>query len=197
LSDGSWDGWFRKKRWPFSRRSAFGDIDEIFREMEEMMQSQFKEFSENTPKKLIRERTLPDGTKVRELGPFVYGYSMRIGSDGKPLVREFGNVKPTTRLGTPKLNISEQREPLVDVIQTDSEIRVFVELPGVEKKEIKLHGTEDKLTISVDTSERKYKKEIELPTKVDVKKTKASYKNGVLDVNLRKKKESAGERIEL
>jgi hypothetical protein len=27
------------------------------------------------------------------MGPFVYGYSMTIGPDGKPRVREFGNVR--------------------------------------------------------------------------------------------------------
>jgi len=26
------------------------------------------------------------------MGPFVYGYSMTMGPDGKPIVREFGNV---------------------------------------------------------------------------------------------------------
>ena len=40
---------------------------------------------------------------------------------------------------------------MVDIVETDGEIHVVVELPGVEKTDIKLHGTEDSLTISVDT----------------------------------------------
>jgi len=197
LSDEYWDRWFRRRRWPFSRGSIFGDIDEVFREMEEMMRKQFEEFSKMTPRDLIRERTLPDGTKVREWGPFVYGYSVTIGPDGKPQIREFGNVKPETRLGMPRINIKEKREPLVDIMETDSEVKVIAELPGVEKEDIKLYGTENKLTISVDTAERKYHKEVELPAKVDTKKTKASYKNGVLEVTLQKKKEPEGEPIML
>jgi len=197
LSDEYWDRWFRRRRWPFSRGSIFGDIDEVFREMEEMMRKQFEEFSKMTPRDLIRERTLPDGTKVREWGPFVYGYSVTIGPDGKPQIREFGNVKPETRLGMPRINIKEKREPLVDIMETDSEVKVVAELPGVEKEDIKLYGTENKLTISVDTAERKYHKEVELPAKVDTKKTKASYKNGVLEVTLQKKKEPEGEPIML
>ena len=39
---------------------------------------------------------LKEGGKVREVGPIVYGYSMTIGPDGKPRIREFGNVKPTS-----------------------------------------------------------------------------------------------------
>ena len=56
-------------------------------------------------------------------------------------------------------------------------------------KHIELSGTEDKLTISVDTPERKYFKEVELPVKVDSKKAASKYKNGVLDITVPKKKE--------
>ena len=60
-------------------------------------------------------------------------------------------------------------------------------------KDIELSGTEDKLTISVDTPERKYFKEVELPTKVDPKKATSEYKNGVLDITVPKKKEEKTE----
>ena len=60
-------------------------------------------------------------------------------------------------------------------------------------KHIELSGTEDKLTISVDTPERKYFKEVELPVKVDSKKAASKYKNGVLDVTVPKKKEEKTE----
>jgi len=197
LADEYWDRRFRRRRMPFFRDDMFEDMDQIFREMEETMQRQFKEFSEKAPKELIRERTLPDGSKVREWGPFVYGYSVTIGPDGKPEIREFGNVKSERRLGMPKIDIKEKREPLVDIMQTNNEVKVVAELPGVEKKDVKLHGTETTLTISVDTPEHKYHKEVELPAKVETKETKASYKNGVLEVTLQKKKEPLGEPIML
>jgi len=31
------------------------------------------------------------------MGPFVYGYSFSMGPDGKPVIREFGNVKPSLK----------------------------------------------------------------------------------------------------
>lgn len=155
-----------------------------------MMKREFKELSRKAPRDLIRERTLPDGTKVRSWGPFVYGYSITMGPDGKPRVRQFGNIKPEIRMGRPRIDIKEKREPLADAMTTNGEVKVVVELPGVDKKDIKLHGTEKSLTISVDTPGRKYYKEIELPDKVDPKEAKSSYKNGVLEVTLQRIKEA-------
>jgi HSP20 family protein len=185
MSSEDFPEWFRRRRYPFFRSWFFEDIDRMFREIEKMMEEEFKTFTSRVPKDYVRERKLPDGTTVREWGPFVYGYSVKIGPDGKPEIHEFGNVKPS-RLGP---QVKEEREPLVDVIETDGEIHIVAELPGVEKNDIKLHGTEDSLTISVDTPQRKYYKEITLPAKVKVKEAKTQYKNGVLEITLPKIKE--------
>jgi HSP20 family protein len=185
-SEDDYPEWFRRKRSPLSRRWGLDDVDKFFEEMEKMMEDEFKDFTSKVPKDYVRERRLPDGSTAREFGPFVYGYSMKIGPDGRPEVREFGNVKPR-RNGLPQ--VQEEREPLVDIIETDGEIQVVVELPGVEKKDIKLTGTEDSLNITVDTSERKYHKEVALPAKVNVKEARTQYKNGVLEVTLPKTKE--------
>jgi len=80
----------------------------------------------------------------------------------------------------------------MDVITTNGEIKVVAELPGVVKNDIKLYGTESTLTISIDTPQRKYFKEIELPAKVDLEKAKSTYKNGVLEVTFPKRKKFGG-----
>ena len=198
--------WFRRRirRIPFARDWGLGDVDEMMRDMEEMMQKEFREFTTRIPKDYVRERKLPDGSTEKEWGPFVYGYSMTIGPDGKPQIREFGNVKPSLKpepSGThrPSLDVKEEREPLVDVMSANNEIRVVVELPGVDKEHIKLQGTEKTITISVDAPQRKYYKEIDLPDLVDPKTAKSVYKNGVLDVTLTKKEEKTpkGESIRI
>jgi HSP20 family protein len=174
--------WFRKKRSPFFRSWGFDNVDKMFEEIEKMMETEFENFTSRVPKDYVRERKLPDGSTAREWGPFVYGYSVKIGSDGKPEVREFGNVKPS--LKGPQ--VKEEREPLVDIVETDGEVQVVAELPGVEKKDIKLTSTEEELTISVDAPEHKYFKKIVFPAKVRVKEAKTQYKNGVLEVTLPK-----------
>ncbi len=186
--------WFKKRR--SSKDPFFSDIDDLFSEMEKMMENELKNFTEKVPKDYIKERKLPDGSTVKEFGPFVYGYSMKIGPDGKPEINKFGNLKKS--LTGPE--VKEEREPLVDTVETDAEIRVVVELPGVEKSDIKLHGTEDSLTISVDTPQSKYFKEVDLPAKVKIKQATSTYKNGVLEVVIPKaepKKDPKGEPINI
>ncbi len=179
--------WSRKRRSPFFRGWGFDDVDKIFEEMEKMMDEEFREFASRVPKDYVRERKLPDGSTTREFGPFVYGYSMKVGPDGKSEIHEFGNVKPR-RNGLP--HVQEEREPLVDIVETDGEVHVVAELPGVEKKDIKLSATEDSLTIAVDAPQRRYFKEIPLPVKVRVREAKSQYKNGVLEVTLPKVKDA-------
>jgi len=196
--------WFkkRKKRNPFFGNRFFGDIEDMMKEMEEMMEREFSQFKTRIPEDFKRERKLPNGS---EWGPFVYGYSMTIGPDGKPKIREFGNVKHSSEseacgLNQPCLDVKDERAPLVDIVNTNGEIKVIIELPGVAKEDIKLSGTEDKLTISVEAPERKYFKEIEVPAKIDPKKAKTSYKNGVLEVTLPKieeKQKPSGEHIKI
>ncbi len=193
------------RRSPFFRSWLFGDIEDIVRDMEEMMEKEFKEFTGRIPKDLVRKRKLPDGSTIHEWGPFVYGYSMTIGPDRKPKIREFGNVKPSLRPEAfghtrPSLDVKEEREPLVDVISTNGEIEVVAELPGVEKEDIKLHGSENSLTITVDTPKRKYFKEVAMPTKINPKNAKTKYKNGVLEITIprvKEKKKPRGESIKI
>ena len=149
--------WFRRRmrRTPFVRNWLFDDLEKMMNDIDEMLERA------RIPKDLIRERR-----------PFVYGYSVTVGPDGKPKIREFGNIKPSRKsigfgFTRPGLNIKEEREPLIDVISTDGEIKVVTELPGVEKEDVKLHGTEDTLTISVETPNHKYFKDIEIPSKID------------------------------
>lgn len=77
---------------------------------------------------------------------------------------------------------AEEKEPLVDLFDEKKALKIVAELPGTEKKDIKLKLEESKLVIS--TKNKKYYKEIELPSKSELKKW--TYKNGVLEINLKK-----------
>jgi HSP20 family protein len=169
--------WFEKRR-AQPKKSFLNDIQNMFQDIEKMLEDEFENFQEKVPKEYVKERKLPDGNTVKELGPFVYGYSMKIGPDGKPDIQEFGNIKKSHK----GPEVKEEREPLVDIVDNTDEIRVVVELPGVEKTDIKLYGTDDSLTISVDTAQYRYYKEIELPVKIRTKDARSTYKNGVLEV---------------
>ncbi len=186
----SWEDWFKKRMRPFS--PWFYEVEKMFEEIEKMFEESMKDL-EKMPKELVRETRLPDGTIRREWGPFVYGYSITIGPDGKPKIREFGNVKPS--LG--RFALSEEREPLVDIIESDEEVKILAELPGVEKKDIRVSATERSVTIRSENPERKYRKEVELPAEVDVKTARSTYKNGILEIVFKKKSKESGINIKI
>ena len=197
---GFWDiepeDWFRRRRGLFggSRGDIFGQFDEMRKEMEKMFEEQFKDIQTKAPKNLIREYETPGGGKVREMGPFVYGYSMTIGPDGKPRVREFGNVRsPLAGFGlgaTTRPLISSEREPLADITATDKEIKVILEMPGVNKENIKINAYDTTLEVRSDDPQRKYHEVIDLPPEADVETARSTYKNGILEIVFDKKKES-------
>jgi len=117
---------------------------------------------------------------------YIYGFSMHTGEDGKPVFEEFGNVpRPGTQ------HIPGEREPLVDVIGGREDVTVIAELPGVDRKDIELDADLRGLTIDVDAAGRKYHKLIRLPAEVDPDTVQASYKNGVLEVKIKRKKKRA------
>jgi len=163
------------------RRSIFDLFDEILREFEREMMDIEEEFE-----RLARER------RGGVLGPYYYGIRITIGPDGVPKVEEFGNIK---RVGGRPI-ITEEAEPLVDVIEHDDEIIIVAELPGVDKDKIKVRATEDKVIINAE-NHRKYHKVVDLPAKVDPNSAKASYRNGVLEVKLKKKESKKEEGVEV
>ncbi|HEX2014688.1 MAG TPA: Hsp20/alpha crystallin family protein, partial [Nitrososphaera sp.] len=89
--------------------------------------------------------------------------------------------------------LKEEREPLVDVIKGDGELRVVAEVPGVSKEDLRVTADENSMTIESMTGQPKYHKRVDLPEVVDPKTAKSTYKNGILEVSFKMKgKGSAG-----
>lgn len=96
----------------------------------------------------------------------------------------------------------EMVSPSVDVWQTDSDVFVRVDIPGVDPDNVEIYTTENSLRISAESrheeerrergyvrSERRYgrfERSIELPSEVQADQAKASYKHGVLEIRLPK-----------
>jgi HSP20 family protein len=71
-----------------------------------------------------------------------------------------------------------------------------VELPGVEKETIKVDVAESSVEIKTE-DERKYYKMIDLASPVDTEAPNASYKNGVLTLELEKKEKRKGKEVKI
>jgi len=82
----------------------------------------------------------------------------------------------------------EEKEPIVDVFEEEDHVNVMAELPGVKENDVNLKIENNILIISADTSERKYYKEVKLPTSVEKDFVESKYRNGILEVRVRKAK---------
>jgi HSP20 family protein len=175
--------WFKRRR----ANSWFPDLDGAMREIERMMQEALRDTEERVPKNVIRERKLEDGSTVREIGPIVYGYSVKIGQDGKPVVRKFGNVDSSPGFLGGGLTVKEQREPLLDIITGSEDITIVAELPGVNKEDLQLKADNKSLTLESVAGERQYQKKIDLPDEIEPNTGKSTYKNRILEVSFKRK----------
>ena len=158
-------------RWNFD--DMFRELDEMRREMNRTFSEQFKNIENKVPKDLIKEYETPEGAKVREVGPIVYGYSMTIGPDGKPNIQEFGNIKSFSGRGSfEQPSLSAEREPLIDISSTDKEVKIVAEMPGISKDKIKIDAYDKYVEIKSEDPERKYHKKIEVPEDIDINSAK-------------------------
>ena len=112
----------------------------------------------------------------------VFGFSIKTALGGKPIVEPFGNIKKTPKGPT----VEEEREPMTDVFDEKEEVRIYAEMPGVNKEDIKVVLRGDILDISAQSGDRKYHKEVLLPTKVKAETISFSYKNGILEIRIEK-----------
>lgn len=188
--------------WRRRRRDFIDEIDRLFEEIFERIERRMRDLVEKTPlwediEPEWREEIRPGEEKRRErsrrfeyheYGPYIYGFSITIGPDGKPIIREFGNVKRGRRPVVREEEFEEERRPFIDVFERGDEVVVVAEVPGVDEDKINVKVLEDKKTLVIDArgDRRKYYEEVDLPAKVDPSSIKTTYKNGVLEVTLKK-----------
>jgi HSP20 family protein len=207
------EDWFGKfltgsgGRLPGRRADLFGGAFTGFEQMERMFDEQFRDIllQTETPKELVREYVTPKGEKVREIGPIVYGYSVVVGPDGKPRITEFGNVKQGTHIGSKEgierrregPRLAAEREPLADVITTDDEVKIVVELPGVNKENIKVNAYEGSAEVVAAAQNRKYRRVVDIPADTDTESVKSTFKNGLLEIAFKRKDKPKGKEIKV
>lgn len=120
-----------------------------------------------------------NGNQIQTHGPYYYGYQMTIGPDGKPIVKEWGNTRPTTAISE-----SGIRDVYVDETIDEKErvLKLVAEMPGIEKSDIQVSVDDDIVSISAEHGDRKYGTKIPLKYNIDDNSAKAKYTNGVLEL---------------
>jgi HSP20 family protein len=112
----------------------------------------------------------------------IYGFSIKTAIGGKPVFETFGNIKKTTQGPI----VAEEREPLIDVFDEKSEVLVIAEIPGVNEDGVSVDLKGDILEISAAGKNRRYRKELLLRGPIKKETLSYTYKNGILEVKIRK-----------
>ena len=110
--------------------------------------------------------------------PIIYGFNVRLGPDGQPIIGSFGNVKPAE----PKVKYGEDREPLVDVIEKEKEITVIAEMPGVKKNAIRVEVHPNEVWIKAKDHGRQYNTKVRINNPLNPKAKSVEFHNGVLEL---------------
>ncbi|WP_333784152.1 Hsp20/alpha crystallin family protein [Thermocrinis sp.] len=127
----------------------------------------------------------------------------RIRREFDRFMEEFFKEEPVERLFAPAL----------DVYETDTEVVVKAELPGVKKEDVEVLVRDNNLIIRGEKKEEreektetvhrvervygKFERVIGLPTDVKLEGIKAEYKDGVLEIRFPKEKTSREKKIEI
>ena len=77
----------------------------------------------------------------------------------------------------------------VEVIASDREIKILVEMPLVDKKDIKVNAFDRHVEIVITNSQAGwYQRNIGIPSTVDIRSGKSTYRNGMLEIVFDKKR---------
>ncbi len=92
--------------------------------------------------------------------------------------------------------------PDVDIVETDHEVKVITELPGMDEKSVQVNVMPNSIMLSgekrneykeqkqglfrLERSYGSFQREVALPSEVDIEKVDAKMHNGVLTVSLKK-----------
>lgn len=173
-NDDKCNPWKRKDRDKF---------DEFFGEgvgLDEMVKRMFGEFGGFDD--LFRTEGLGEGQ------PHVRGFSIRMGPEGEPEIREFGKTggesKEVDRQRVPE---EQEQETLIDVMEDDDEVHIIADMPGVSKEDIDVNASTTSVSITAEGESREYSEKVDLGCEVYPDSAKARYNNGVLEVTLKRK----------
>jgi HSP20 family protein len=162
-------------------RSIFEEIDKEFAEANDMLNRMFRTVREMEPS------TSTSGTAGVDY-PYYYGYQLTVGPDGKPKIREFGNVRPAARGLVEQTGV---RQPIVDTAFDEKEntLTITAEMPGIDKENIKVNLADQYISIHAEKGDKKYHTDIPVNAEVG-DSVKAIYTNGILELKIKLKESS-------
>jgi len=172
------------------------DFDGMIENLDALNRRLMREFQKEIDEifKGIRSGKMKGTWETREINePQAKGYIIQGRFGFNESLEPIEPLKPPKRRPLPEIpfklprgEAEDIREPLTDVFDEDDATTIYVELPGEEKENIRLHLKEDSLEVKA----KNFYKIIELPKRdLNTESLTSEYKNGVLKITIKKKKE--------
>jgi HSP20 family molecular chaperone IbpA len=80
----------------------------------------------------------------------------------------------------------KEPKPLIDIFQEKNWITIVAEIAGFNRETLKINVKDQKITLSAKAKNRRYYKSLNLPKVVVPSAVHTTYKNGVLEIKLKK-----------
>ncbi len=122
-------------------------------------------------------------------------------------------LTPFSRWDSALLGNVDSFSPKVDISETDTDIKVRAEIPGIDPKDVNIEVTDDSILLSgkieksteekeenyyrAERSYGQFSREFTLPLKVDTESVSADSKNGVITVTLKKQPSEQKKKVEI
>jgi HSP20 family molecular chaperone IbpA len=125
----------------------------------------------------------------------IYKATKRDGNKKASQAFRIKNIESKRRASSPSkfrvMKISKSKklkepEPLIDILQEKDEVVIVAEVARFNKETLKIHVKNQRLILSAEASDRKYYKSLNLPIGVIPDNIRTAYKNGVLEIRLKK-----------
>jgi len=141
----------------------------------------------------------------------IFNDMMRLHRQMDRMLRFSGEQLPAHSRPGRDRNLATTRKPVCDLCETESSYMASVELPGVDKKDIQLDISDDQIIVKVEkkaenkednsheyhATHQSFFRKIAMPKHVDSANAKASYKDGMLKVEVPKKQKEQSKRISI
>lgn len=160
----------KKKAGDQPLRANISEINRLIAKFLEDVAKDFSEYNNITPQK----------------EPIVYGFNLRPGPNGEPILESFGNsYKQNEKTGQTQ-KPSAEIEPLVDEIEKENELTLIMEMAGVNKKDIKIKTTHNTVEVISMLHGKKASRNIRMSKSVDPESALARFRNGILEITFNK-----------
>ena len=153
--------------------SFFGGLDKLINIVADAV--------ENDKKEVDISGNIGSGNEKKVTGK--YGFNIKLGPEtisGTERIRNFDDLFDR------KGNLPKTTEPVTDIFEDEDGATIVLELPGVNKSEIRLSLNENTMTVAADGSGISYLKRIKLKFPPDPGTLKEDFNNSIYSVYVKR-----------